>query len=571
MQRVHGFLSLIVVLLLGTVSAGQPGVSKGAKGAETPSYQKPQNWALLVGVNAYIDIRPLKYCVADMEALRNKLVDSGFTSEDIFLLSDEADIKYKPTKNNIVRQLELLVQVTERQDTLVVAFSGHGVQLLKDPKDPQSGYVSYFCPVDANLTRPADTLVPLDEIYKMIDKCEAKVKVLLVDACRNDPFKPGDKGAEDAAKSAGLKGLSFDDQALPEGILLLNSCKAGQQSWEDADLGHGVFMHYLLKGLEGEADSNKDGEVGVLELYQFAQPQTKRHVLRVHNAAQVPSIKGELASDPMIAMVPKRVSRPLDVARTTPASASTPTPLPAAVPEPVNTSTNPAVQSLLNQGNNYYAKGEYDNAIAAYRTALELDKGNALIYARRAAAYKAKGEIKLAVIDCQAANQPLTLTVTEASAPLRDGEAVIATAKQGQSLQVNKIQFMGDNAWLWVASADGNDAAHGWILMSAVETKPATPPAAAPAAQPAATPPANTAPANTNNGYYNNDYYNNGYYNNGGSYDSDERMTPAERAAENKLDSLYNRYDRNPTPALERQIDVQERRMERMGGGRGDW
>ena len=320
-----------VIWLTWAVSIGR--CQEDSKTVHAAAIDVPSSWALLIGVNAYAEMRPLKYCIYDMKAIRDKLIDSGYPEENVFLLIDTAEqLKYKPTRNNILRQLEMLTKIIKPKDRLVVAFSGHGVHLNK---------ASYFCPADANLVNPSETLVPLDMAYRMMDSCGAQVKVLLVDACRNDPLRPGDKGAEDTAKAAGLRALTIEHEVIPEGIVLLSSCKRGQQSREDDDLHHGVFMYYLLQGLEGFADANRDRQIGLLELYHYTEAKTRARVLRMHNAAQVPSLRGEIASDPVITSVPQRVSRRVEEIEPVVASLS-------------GSSDNPAVQSLLELGNNFF-------------------------------------------------------------------------------------------------------------------------------------------------------------------------------------------------------------------------
>jgi len=193
---------------------------------------------------------------------------------------------------------------------------------------------------------------------------------------------------------------------------------------------------------------------------------------------------------------------------------------------------------------------------------------------KRGAAYRGKGELKMAVIDYQTAAQPLALTVTETSAPLQDGQNRTATVKQGQTLSVTRVENLGGIDWLWAASVDGNDAARGWIQMKAVEPKPAEPPPAV-ATQPAATVQPTTAgnsgyaPSNqnTHQGQFRpGQGWLGGWGNQGWGSQGYERSNPAADAAETKLDRLYDRYDRTPTRSLERQIDMQERRVGRMRG-----
>ena len=158
------------------------------------------------------------------------------------------------------------------------------------------------------------------------------------------------------------------------------------------------------------------------------------------------------------------------------------------------------------------------------------------LYVKRGAAYRVLGDIKMAVIDYQSARQPLHLNVTDTTAILRDGEKVTATLQKGQSLSITKVERLGNLDWLWVSSVNGNDAARGWILMTAVEPK---------------LPTAESFSAITASDASNHE-------------DRRKTETPVIRAAERRSDILNNLNDRYPNPLLQRQIDLQEHRMNRM-------
>ena len=59
------------------------------------------------------------------------------------------------------------------------------------------------------------------------------------------------------------------------------------------ELGHGIFTYYLLQGLGGSADLNKDGIVTVQELYEFIEQQVTAKSRSV-GGNQHPVMKGEL-------------------------------------------------------------------------------------------------------------------------------------------------------------------------------------------------------------------------------------------------------------------------------------
>ena len=473
MRSSHLGVKWVVLLVLGGAAVAAA-ADRNEKNVLVVSV--PQKWALLIGVNGYAEIRPLQYCVPDIEALKEKLTAAGFREDHVFLLGDNAaELKYKPTKINIERQLEGLVQLTRPDDLLVVAFSGHGVHLND---------TSYLCPADANLAKPHQTLVSLDKVYQTLNSCPARQKLLLVDACRNDPYLGGDKGPEELANSSEALAQSLLEP--PKGILVLASCDKRQKSWEDDKLRHGVFMHFLLKGIEGAADreeGNRDGKVSLLELYRYAEDRTKTYVFRSRNATQTPALKGEITGDYEIAAVSQRAGsgpeRPSPAVADKPAAA--PAEKPIAVPQAVKPlpkpsipgSSNSVAASLLRQGDSYYASGDFESAIHSYSNAINLEPNNASLYLKRGAAYQAKGDFKMGVADYQAAGRPLELTVTAAKATIQVGSEVKATVTQGQTLNVGKVKNLSGIDWLWVDAVNGNDAAQGWIAMDAVARKPA--------------------------------------------------------------------------------------------------
>jgi uncharacterized caspase-like protein len=59
-------------------------------------------------------------------------------------------------------------------------------------------------------------------------------------------------------------------------------------SGEDDELRHGVFTSFLLEGLRGKADTDKDGMITVDEVYRYVS----REVPRANGQEQHPVKKG---------------------------------------------------------------------------------------------------------------------------------------------------------------------------------------------------------------------------------------------------------------------------------------
>ncbi len=262
-----------------------------AKAQDSPPAAQGNLWAILVGVNDYAELEDLQYCRKDVEALAEQLVKVGFPRDGVFVLTDgAADAKNQPSKINFETRLKIVLKVAKPGDLVLVSFSGHGVCI--------SGQ-TYLCPSDARLDNPEATMIPLQLVYRSLEQSQASRKLLWVDACRNDPRPSGARSA--GAHEQDVAGLVKSLAATPKGILTLASCATDQISWEDEQLGHGVFMHFLMEGLSGKADAeekgNRDACVSILELYNYAYIKTTRLVADRREKEQTPELFGRVTGD----------------------------------------------------------------------------------------------------------------------------------------------------------------------------------------------------------------------------------------------------------------------------------
>jgi formylglycine-generating enzyme required for sulfatase activity len=243
---------------------------------ETP---KGKSYALLIGVRDYqrATLTPLKYTENDVEELALVLDRPGspFHGNVRVLTSSRGkkDKKDEPTAENIRKAVTALIKGKSKHDTVLVALSGHGVQLTVRPpkgKGKEKSF-AYFCPSDADLARPDydtgrhDNLILLSDLLGDLADCGAGAKLVLMDACRN----------ERASRS-----LRLNKELVPEGVAALFSCKTGQSAFETAKLGkkgHGVFFHYVIEGLKEKA-RNRKGQVTWNDLVEYVTGKVEDQV-----------------------------------------------------------------------------------------------------------------------------------------------------------------------------------------------------------------------------------------------------------------------------------------------------
>ena len=253
------------------------------------SAQEGKRYAMLVGVNEYEHSKlvNLKWAENDAAALAKVLEKAGYT---VSLLTNSAkSARLKPTKANVDARLKEILRDAGKNDTVLIAFAGHGLQ-FENQKD------AYFCPSDARPFKDeANTLVSLGKVYDELDKSFAATQVLFVDACRDDP-----------AAGRGSRGVDADSAPPPpKGVAALFSCSAGQRAFESDDLKHGVFFHHILEGLSGKA-KDADGEVTFSGLSEYVAKKVKADVPKLigGGAKQLPHQKGEFIGGSPVLLKP---------------------------------------------------------------------------------------------------------------------------------------------------------------------------------------------------------------------------------------------------------------------------
>ena len=237
---------------------------------------KTEMYALIIGISSYNHMPSLKYTDDDAYRLYAflKSPEGGAVKEgNISLLIDEV-----ATKENIRTSMKNLFNKADKDDVVIMYYSGHGLQ-------------GRFLPIDFD---GYNNSLSHREVYDLLDRSEAKHRLVIADACYS-----GSLSASRAPYSSSLKDFYTKINNTDGGTAILTSSKAEEQSLEYAGLRQGVFSHFLLKGLHGWADGNTDGIVSIAELFGYIQENVKTYT----GNRQSPSISGNYNRDMPVAMV----------------------------------------------------------------------------------------------------------------------------------------------------------------------------------------------------------------------------------------------------------------------------
>jgi hypothetical protein len=265
-----------------------------APGAPPPR-PAPRRWAVVIGIGSYESaaIPKLRYTVPDAEAMYNMLTGpAGFQKDHVLLLTDKTE--RKPTLRNLRWALgTFLARSAGKDDTVLIYFAGHGAPEVDLRGQDRDGLAKYLIPADADADDLYASALPMDELQTIFGRIEAERVVVFVDACYS-----GAAGGRTFAKK-GFRDIRVVDDAFLDrltrgkGRAIITASRATELSMELPELGHGIFTYYLVRGLQGAADLDRDGVVTLQELYQYLEQEVTRRS-RAAGGNQHPVMKGEM-------------------------------------------------------------------------------------------------------------------------------------------------------------------------------------------------------------------------------------------------------------------------------------
>jgi tetratricopeptide (TPR) repeat protein len=232
----------------------------------TPSRERSNRVALVIGNAAYQNVAPLTNAGRDAEALAAEFDALGFRK--VTLLRDLS-------REQMFTALRAFAKDAETSDWAVIYFAGHGLEM---------GGVNWLAPVDAQFKTDRDVrleAVSIDELSAAIEGVRG-LRLIVLDACRNNPFAPQMR-LTNSTRSLGT-GLA---RVEPEGgTMVAYAAKAGQVA-HDGDDGNSPFMKALLKRL-------KQPGLEISMLFRFVRDD----VLAATGRQQEPFVYGSLPSEP---------------------------------------------------------------------------------------------------------------------------------------------------------------------------------------------------------------------------------------------------------------------------------
>jgi hypothetical protein len=241
-----------------------------------PAKRNNNALALIIGVSDY-ENTPAKAIYADTDAM----VFHDYASEKLgipdnrikTLVNDGADIRefLLSTQNWLSRS------VKQDHTDVYVFFAGHG--LASD-----DGEQMYLLPYDGSPELLDRTAILRDELFSDIAKANPRSVTVFLDTC----YSGSTRGSEMLIAARPIL-LKAKESAVPEGFTVFTAAAGDETAKPLEEAKHGMFSYFLMKGMEGDADTNGDKQITAGELHAYV----KSNVVQQSSGTQTPELQGD--------------------------------------------------------------------------------------------------------------------------------------------------------------------------------------------------------------------------------------------------------------------------------------
>lgn len=256
--------------------------SKALNAALNPTKVKKQPErdavAVVIGIADYRSLPKAEYANDDARVFYDYAIRAlGVKPENIKLLVDgdaeEAEI-LKTFRNWLPSRVKSTTDI-------YVYYSGHGLPA-------QDGQGLYLLPPRADREVIDDTAIPFSKINAALQLAKPRSVTIFMDACYSGQARTG----ETLLTSARPLSLRIENRLFPEGFTVITASQYDQISSSSPELKHGIFSYYLMRGMEGDADANRDGKITLGEMQAYLSENVGRQAAMM-SRKQVPQMIGD--------------------------------------------------------------------------------------------------------------------------------------------------------------------------------------------------------------------------------------------------------------------------------------
>ncbi len=235
--------------------------------------------AVVFGIEDYQYLPSVTYAYNDADIFREYLVKTfGYPRENIYFKTNERATKGEFEK--VFSESGWLSKNATLKSDIIIYYAGHGIPDLDSKR-------SYLVPYDLD-PNYATTGYSLKELYKNLGKLKVNSITVILDAC----FSGGTRDNQPLIADARPVYISLEGSVVPKNTVVFSASSGEEISSGYKQKRHGLFTYFFLKGLNGDADKNKDKKITVSEMQDYLEENVPAQARRM-GREQHPHISGD--------------------------------------------------------------------------------------------------------------------------------------------------------------------------------------------------------------------------------------------------------------------------------------
>lgn len=235
--------------------------------------------ALIIGVEKYTNAPEANYANLDAKFFAEYAKKAfGVKSSNLKLLIDQ-DASFFKTLSTLSKWLPS--RMIEGETDLIIFFAGHGLA-------SSNGEKLYLLAQDSDTELLDRTALSREELFKAVLKFKPKSVTMFLDTC----YSGVSRDEKTLLASARPIRISVKEtNEVPDNFTIFSASQLDQISSSIKEAKHGIFSYYLMKGLEGKADLNKDRSLTNKELLTFMKSKVNAKAVEL-GRQQIPVLTG---------------------------------------------------------------------------------------------------------------------------------------------------------------------------------------------------------------------------------------------------------------------------------------
>ena len=213
--------------------------------------------AIVFGIESYKDVSGVSFARRDAVWMKEYFQKTfNIPSNRIYTRTD-ADVGQAEFRKVFSKGGWIDKRIKKDKTNIFFYFAGHGAPNINDNK-------GYLIPYDGDPNYASQTGYSLEELYKEMNRFSSKSATVFLDAC----FSGVNRNNEMLLANARPVFLEVDE-SYTDKVNVFSAAESKQISSSWPEKKHGLFSYFLMKGLKGDADFNKDKKLTFGELGRY--------------------------------------------------------------------------------------------------------------------------------------------------------------------------------------------------------------------------------------------------------------------------------------------------------------